>query len=116
LLLRIGYSHRSWVIPTGGVEKNETPKQAALRELAEESGIVIKDAEFLFKRNHEHFEGVQLYYYFAEIHDVDITIDTMEIVDGGWFHIDALPEPHRPKLKTEIELFKEWLETKAGRD
>lgn len=32
----------SWVFPVGTVEKDETPRQAAARECAEESGYIVK--------------------------------------------------------------------------
>lgn len=37
----------SWVFPVGTVEKNETPRQAAARECAEESGYIVKLEEEL---------------------------------------------------------------------
>jgi 8-oxo-dGTP pyrophosphatase MutT (NUDIX family) len=54
-----------WVIPGGGIEKGETPEEAAIRETREESGFEIiinrKVAEYIHigskKKNHL-FEGV----------------------------------------------------------
>ncbi len=34
-----------WVLPGGGVDGDETPREAARRELAEESGYVVEDSE-----------------------------------------------------------------------
>lgn len=39
LLVRIGYGHKKWVLPGGKVDRGEGFKQAALRELKEESGF-----------------------------------------------------------------------------
>ena len=44
-LLSYHSGHRSWETQGGHIEKNETPEQAARRELYEESGV--KDAELI---------------------------------------------------------------------
>lgn len=36
-----------WEIPGGMVEENETPEEAAIRELEEESGFLVKSIQFL---------------------------------------------------------------------
>ena len=36
---RIDSNPEAWQMPQGGIDKGETPRQAALRELEEETGI-----------------------------------------------------------------------------
>ena len=40
-----------WELPAGGVQKNESPEEAALRELREETGISISDNSRLVPEN-----------------------------------------------------------------
>ena len=39
LVHRTRYGHDEWVVPKGHIEPGETPEQAALREVAEETGL-----------------------------------------------------------------------------
>ena len=40
-----------WELPAGGVQKNENPEEAALRELREETGVSITDISRLIPEN-----------------------------------------------------------------
>lgn len=44
---RLDSSQNAWQMPQGGIDKGETPEQAALRELEEETGIVADDVEVI---------------------------------------------------------------------
>lgn len=109
LLLKIGYAHRSWVLPGGSVDFGETPEVTSTRELQEETGILLGDLTFTFVKPHTDYKGAHVHYYYGEVTDETIVIDDQEIVDGGWFHLDNLPTPHRSKLDKEIEFLKVWL-------
>lgn len=61
-----------WNVVGGHVEKNETPLQAVLREVKEESGIILKDAKLLsrFTWNYDDEIG---YAYFTKIEKPNIS-------------------------------------------
>lgn len=40
---RIGFAPPAWQMPQGGMDPGETPREAALRELAEETGVTAVD-------------------------------------------------------------------------
>ena len=41
--------HDGWQFPQGGIDKNETPKQAVLRETKEEVGLDSKDIKIIYE-------------------------------------------------------------------
>jgi 8-oxo-dGTP pyrophosphatase MutT (NUDIX family) len=49
LIHRFNYGKEYFVLPGGGIKKNETPKNAAKREVMEETGLEIKIEKLLFK-------------------------------------------------------------------
>ena len=49
LIHRVREDREYWVLPGGGVEKNEAVEDALDRELAEELCVIVKDKRFLFK-------------------------------------------------------------------
>jgi len=46
---RLDYNSNAWQMPQGGIEKNETPKRAAVRELKEETGIKKKHIKIILE-------------------------------------------------------------------
>jgi putative (di)nucleoside polyphosphate hydrolase len=44
---RVDGMYDAWQMPQGGIDEGETPREAALRELAEETGITPEKAEIL---------------------------------------------------------------------
>lgn len=61
---------KQWELPAGHREKNETPKQCAIRELYEETGQVVSDLEFRGLLKVKNLSNGNLKYnpiYFAQI-------------------------------------------------
>ncbi len=42
-----------WTLPGGGIDENETPEQAVVREVKEETGLDVKICQLLFIENYE---------------------------------------------------------------
>ena len=47
VLLVLSRIRQVWELPGGSIDEGETPRQAAIRELAEESGCVARDVRWL---------------------------------------------------------------------
>ena len=109
LLVKIGYSHKSWVLPGGAVDAGEIPLQAALRETKEETGIELVALEKVMEKTYIiNQKNITVHFFTGQTTQVDISIDDQEIVDAGWFDLDDLPTPRRPKLDAEIAAYREW--------
>lgn len=50
-----GDGKREWVFPKGKIEKNESVKETALREISEEAGLPIEDLKIIKKIGQERF-------------------------------------------------------------
>lgn len=88
-----------WVFPKGHPEENETPEQAASRELKEETGMVYDTLlnEPTFDLNYSFvFDGVQIEktvkFFVGVITNMDFKLDAIEVKEAGWYSLDAATE------------------------
>lgn len=90
-----------WVVPGGGIEKGETPREAAIRETKEESGYDIKIlrevAEYTYKGKNK-----KNYIFEALVIGGKATLSN-ESKEISFFDIKNLPELRHPSIS-------EWLE------
>jgi 8-oxo-dGTP pyrophosphatase MutT (NUDIX family) len=93
LLVRHGY-RAGWHFPGGGVEVGESVRDAALRELEEETGVVAREEPRLHGifSNHAAFPGDHIALFvlkaFQQVRPPRLGF---EIAEVGFYAIDALP-------------------------
>ncbi len=82
-----------WAFPKGHPEPNETPLEAAVRELFEETGLKIKHLlrETPFQEVYTFARGEQLiqkqvFYFLAEV-EGQVTLQPSEIYDSRWVKV-----------------------------
>lgn len=99
------YGDDSWMLPGGGVHWSEQPVKAAVRELAEEVGI-IADADDLqllgreWIRDHRIRYRAYLYQVLADS-TPPLTLQWREITRAEWFDVSALKEI---QLKPDVQI------------
>jgi 8-oxo-dGTP pyrophosphatase MutT (NUDIX family) len=93
LMVRIGYAHKKFTFPGGGVEKNESFEEAAKRELEEETGIKTQQlteiGEYTSDRNYKK-NIVKCFY--LKTDSSFIKIDNFEIIEADWYSQDQFPK------------------------
>lgn len=95
LLIKRGIEpgYGKWALPGGYLDWDETVEEGARREVLEETGISVQIIRLLEvksspKRNFQNIAIVFL----AEADSSELILQKEEILDGGWFDFDNLPE------------------------
>lgn len=101
-----------WVMPGGGINKNESEEQAALRELKEETGMLSIATDFKLGQYKNNTGGKNdniscfVVTDFKEITNFRRTfIDYLEIGSMQWFKIDNLPHDVSDPTEARIKEF-----------
>jgi ADP-ribose pyrophosphatase YjhB (NUDIX family) len=96
-----------WFIPTGHLEKNETPKDCAYREFYEETNIKIEEdislVGLITKKNKESQPNSLIYVYLYKSNEkkmpnLDKAEDGHEHSDCGFFTLEDLPVEKNEEL------------------
>ncbi|MEN9715490.1 MAG: hypothetical protein RJA35_957 [Actinomycetota bacterium] len=99
LIGRLARSGRiDWCVPKGHLEGDETNEQAAVREVYEETGLVVEILDTLGSINYEFSAGHKLiaktvhHFLFRQIGgDLTVELDpNHEAVEARWFELDSL--------------------------
>jgi ADP-ribose pyrophosphatase YjhB (NUDIX family) len=102
LLVRHTYAE-GWHLPGGGVDRGESARAAALRELAEEGGVEAQALSLIgFYSNHAHFRHDHIAFYRADTWRACAPHDNGEIAERGFFAMDALPKDVTPGTRRRL--------------
>lgn len=94
LLVKNRFSRQKWALPGGGVNRNESYEQAAVREVLEEIGLKIHNLRYLGKANsHESYAKFSVRVFAAHASDYDIKCN-FEIMEARWLNMNYLPKEY----------------------
>ena len=104
-----GRSYTNYALIAGFTEIGENAEQTVAREVMEEVGLKVKNIRY-YKSQPWAFSGSLLLGYFAQLDGSDqITLDTGELSEAGWFSRDeiSLEDDHVSLTREMIIRFKE---------
>ncbi len=85
------YYPNTWALCTGHVEKGESSREAAVREIKEELGISVCFSElYSFYDGKFDSSDVCFFYIKSNLADVDFVIQKEEVSEVKWFSIDKI--------------------------
>ncbi|GMM93440.1 NUDIX domain-containing protein [Qipengyuania sp. MTN3-11] len=101
LLVRHSYGPEGWHLPGGGLQRGEDPGDAAVRELAEETGCRAEGLVLVGRLEETLSGSPHTAHLFACTTRDPPQIDGREIAEARFFTIDTLPDSlgHRTKAR-----------------
>jgi len=81
----------------GGIEKNETPREAVIRETSEEVGLTLSNITPVTTIKHTaEYKNDTIHVFVATAATDALLIDRSEIKEAGWFDVHKLPDDISP--------------------
>lgn len=103
LLRNMGRYTNTWGIVGGKVDQSENVKQALIREIKEELGGEIKDAQYISVDKYESGNKDFAYYTFlVKVEEEFVPILNKEHKGYCWVTLDDIPEPIHPGLSMTV--------------
>jgi ADP-ribose pyrophosphatase YjhB (NUDIX family) len=84
-----------WASPSGFIETGETPEEACLRELKEETGVsgeIVKLIGVVRREDKEIYGDMLIVQYLVKVNDGKLALPKDEVQDAGFFDIAELPD------------------------
>ena len=109
LLLSHWYAPFVWTLPGGGIDGDETPEQAAIREAREETGLEVNSIAGevgVYKGSMGKGDLVYVLYS-GDFHGSLSLTPNLEIMSRSWFSMDALPEEISLANRRRIEAYRD---------
>ena len=107
LLVRHSYGPDFWYFVGGGIDRGETPEDAARRELREEVGCEISALKQIGTIDETLSGAAHTAHIFSGVVNDVPKADGREIVEARFFPTHSLPEPLSPRTRARLELWRQ---------
>lgn len=116
LLVSHWYAPWAWTLPGGGVNKGETPEQAAIREAYEETGLTVHSiaGEIGTYTGTMGKSDRVTFFYTGDFSGSLALRPNLEIMARSWFDIDTLPDELSPGNRRRIEAYRDGKRNEVG--
>ncbi|WP_151734824.1 NUDIX hydrolase [Paenibacillus tengchongensis] len=113
-VLLVKHSDGQWGIPGGLMELGESAEACVIRELAEETGITVRNLKLYgvysgeelhvkLRNGHEYYNVVICYV--STAFTGEPVADGREVLEAGFFGPEHLPDPINPYIKSKMKEF-----------
>jgi len=105
LLVRHTYGSLFLTVVGGGIKKNETPKEAVIREVCEEVGLELTGINLVGIVQHDkEYKRDTIHVFLAKAMSTELRIDNSEIAEADWYSLDEIPSTISPLCRQFLEL------------
>lgn len=103
------YKSGFYGLPGGRVELNEPLKNTALREVEEETGIIVNDAEYVgvVRENQGEYDFIHFVFLARDIDQSPVLCEPDKCEAWEWISLDAVPNSMVPGHQVAINLLME---------
>lgn len=95
------YAGETWTTPGGRLEVGESPEVGVMREVREETGLVVRVDSLIGTYAKPYSDDLVLFFHTTAVGSEPWAPDD-EIAEWGYFTRDALPQPMRPTAARRI--------------
>lgn len=107
LFVRLSYAEAGWSFPGGGAGRGEAMRDAAVRELAEETGCGANAVRALGAFEETVSGSPHTAHIFTCITDDPPRPDGREVVEARFFPLHSLPHPMTARTQARLEFWRE---------